>query len=389
MLHRQFLKPVDGAWAHVEAEDNYRTAETGDGTRVGTTEPDSQSESPQKATFGKKQIIATVLTLAVLVIVFAVVFPQFADYGQAWDAIQTMSTGWIVALLVATVFVIVAYVWPYQAALPGLKYRPAFVVRQTSFMISNVIPAGGAIGLGVQFGMLSSYGFGPAPSTAAIGITGVWNTFITLALPVLGLLALLVIGEANATAAIVALLGAVVIGVAVWVFAFILRSDNNARRVGAWADRVVAWGAGLINKEVDLSIDQALVDFRESIIGVVSKRWQLITATNLLQQLAQFSVLFIAILAIQGGVGDVNILEAFAAFAFARLATFIPIPPGGLGTTDAILTGALTTFGMASGDALAAVLIWRAATYFPQVFIGIGTFLYWRREQRHKQASPA
>lgn len=352
------------------------------------TAPNGEGE-PQKATFGKKQVIATVLTLAVLVIVFAVVFPQFADYQQAWDAIQNMSTGWIIALLVATVFVIIAYVWPYQAALPGLKYRPGFVVRQTSFMISNVIPAGGAIGLGVQFGMLSSYGFGAAPSTAAIGITGVWNTFITLALPVLGLLALLIIGEANATAATVALLGAVVIGVAVWLFAFILRSDTNARRIGAWADRVVAWGAGLINKEVDLSIDQALVDFRESIIGVVSKRWQLITATNLLQQLAQFSVLFIAILAIQGGTGDVNIFEAFAAFAFARLATFIPIPPGGLGTTDAILTGALTTFGMANGDALAAVLIWRAATYFPQVFIGIGTFLYWRREQSRKQATPA
>ena len=62
-------------------------------------------------------------------------------------------------------------------------------------------------------------------------------------------------------------------------------------------------------------------------------------------------------------------------------ATFIPIPPGGLGTTDAIMTGALTAFGMANGDALAAVLIWRALTYFPQVFIGIGTLLYWRHKQ--------
>lgn len=96
-----------------------------------------------------------------------------------------------------------------------------------------------------------------------------------------------------------------------------------------------------------------------------------------------------AILAIQGGTGEVNLAEAFAAFAFGRLATFIPIPPGGLGTTDAIMIGALTAFGMTNADAMAAVLIWRAATYFPQVFIGIGTFLYWRREQGRKTADVA
>ena len=348
-------------------------------------EPEEQDE---QSAFGARQIIATVLTLGVLVLVFAVVFPQFANYQQAWDAVQKMSTGGIVTLIVATIVVIIVYVFPFQAALPGLAYRPAFMVRQTSFMISNTIPAGGAIGLGVQFGMLSGYGFGPAPSTAAIGITGVWNTLITLTLPVLALLGLALIGELNTTAALVTLFGVVVVALLIGAFALILRSESTSRRLGDWGDRIVSWAAGLIGKEVDLNLGQALVDFRASIIDVVADRWALISGTNLLQQLAQFSVLFVAILAIQGGTGEVNIVEAFAAFAFGRLATFIPIPPGGLGTTDAIMIGALTAFGMTNADALAAVLIWRALTYFPQVFIGIGTFLLWRREQR-KQAAPA
>ena len=297
-----------------------------------------------------------------------------------------MSTGWIVTLLIATIVVIVVYAFPFQAALPGLKYWPAFKTRQTSFMISNTIPAGGAIGLGVQYGMLSSYGFGPAPATATIGITSVWNTFITLTLPVLALLGLAVIGEVNSTAALVTLIGAVAVAVGIGLFALILRSEDAARRLGQWADISIAWAAGLIGKEANLDLAQGLVDFRASIVDVVSERWGLITATNLLQQLAQFSVLFIAILAIQGGAGAVSLPEAFAAFAFGRLATFIPIPPGGLGTTDAIMTGALTGFGMTSGDALAAVLIWRALTYFPQVFIGIGTLLAWQRDQRKKSA---
>jgi uncharacterized membrane protein YbhN (UPF0104 family) len=33
-------------------------------------------------------------------------------------------------------------------------------------------------------------------------------------------------------------------------------------------------------------------------------------------------------------------------------------------------------------------MVWRALSYFPQVFIGIGTFLYWRaRESKKAQAA--
>jgi uncharacterized protein (TIRG00374 family) len=130
-------------------------------------------------------------------------------------------------------------------------------------------------------------------------------------------------------------------------------------------------------------LGDALVSFRSSVIGSISGRGAIVTGADALQQLSQFAVLFVAVLAIQGGLGgNVNLAEAFAAFAIARLAQFIPIPPGGLGTTDAILTGILTGFGMSSSDAMAADLIWRAATYFPQVLIGIGTLLVWRRRQR-------
>jgi uncharacterized protein (TIRG00374 family) len=96
----------------------------------------------------------------------------------------------------------------------------------------------------------------------------------------------------------------------------------------------------------------------------------------------QFLILWAAVFAIQGGSNaPVTFLEAFAAFAFGRLATFIPLPPGGLGTADAAITGILVAFGAVNNDALAAVMVWRALTYFPQVGIGIGTFLYYRGKQ--------
>ena len=43
---------------------------------------------------------------------------------------------------------------PSRRRCPDLRYGTAFMIRQTSFTISNAVPAGGAIGLGVQYGML-------------------------------------------------------------------------------------------------------------------------------------------------------------------------------------------------------------------------------------------
>ena len=48
------------------------------------------------------------------------------------------------------------------------------------------------------------------------------------------------------------------------------------------------------------------------------------------------------------------------------------------------MIGVLTAAGMSNGDALAATMIWRALTYFPQVIIGIITLLVWRRRQRRR-----
>ncbi|MEE8456957.1 MAG: YbhN family protein, partial [Acidimicrobiia bacterium] len=325
--------------------------------------------APEKPRFGSQQIIASILTIGILVIMAVVVLPQLGDYGDAWTAIQSMELWQLTFIALATAGLIIIYVSPYTAAFPGLKYKPAFVTRQTSFMISNVIPGGGAFGLAAQFGMLTSYGYGTAPVTSVIGITSVWNTLVTLSFPVIGLIALSLSGQSSGEALTVTLIAAVAVIAMIVLLALVLRSEDFARKIGGWADRIVRWGASVLKKDVDFDAVDAVVEFRSSIVDVVSDRWLLITVANVGQQLAQFSILYLAVVALQGGFGGpVSLFEAFAAFSFGRLATFIPVPPGGLGTTDAIITALLTTFGLPNNDALAATLVWRAATYFPQVF---------------------
>lgn len=359
-----------------------------------TPDPEAAPSGPDAApeatsTFGKRQIIATLVTLVTLVIVFAGVLPQLGDYDEAWAAIQAMSTADITGLVLATAVVILIYVWPMQAALPGLRYGRAFVVRQTSFLISNAIPAGGAIGLGVQYAMLGGYGIGPAPATGAISVTSVWNSLVTLGLPVLAVVGLVVTGHGQESAVAGAAAGLVLLALVLGLFTIVLRRESTAVRIGEACNRLVRWAAGLVRREVQVDIGEALLTFRASILDVVSERWALITVTNLLQQLSQFTVLWLAVVAVQGGTSQASWIQVFAAYSFARLLSFIPITPGGLGTVDAALTAFLQTAGVPEDEALAAVLVWRAATYFPQIFIGMVTFLVWRRRPSPDQSAVA
>ncbi len=55
----------------------------------------------------------------------------------------------------------------------------------------------------------------------------------------------------------------------------------------------------------------------------------------------------------------------------------VPITPGGLGTVDAVIIALLQSVGTSAGDATAADLVWRAASYVPQIIIGIIALITW------------
>jgi uncharacterized protein (TIRG00374 family) len=324
-------------------------------------------------------VVSAAVTVAVLAVVFVGIFPNVADYSEAWSSIQQLPTAYLVGLVVATVVNLAVYVWPLQAALPGLGYGPGFVVRQTSFAISNAVPAGGAVGLGVQYGMLDSYGFGAGAAASAIAIVSVFNVFATLVMPVLGVVALLASGVVEGTYVLVAAIGVLAVGVAVVAFAVVLRSEHGARTVGRLADRLVDPIMRRVSRR-SLDLTGKLLDFRSSVIGVMQTRWLAVTASTLLLQLTSWAILVLALRGLETGTGTVTVTwaEALVAFSFARVASFIPITPGGLGTVDAALVALLTGYGATSSQALAADLVWRAATYLPQVLLGVLTFLWWR-----------
>ena len=187
----------------------------------------------------RKSIIAGIVAVAFLGIVFWKVIPQIGSYSEAAVSLQNMTKQNLAYLIAAVLFYLFLYGWPFVASVPGLKYSQGQIVNQSAFTVSNGVPAGGALGLGLQYAQLTSYEATPTAATAGITATGVWSTFITVTLPVLGVLALMFSGENASQYLLSGLIGVAILVTMLVVFGLILRSEELARRVGDGADR--AW----------------------------------------------------------------------------------------------------------------------------------------------------
>jgi uncharacterized membrane protein YbhN (UPF0104 family) len=175
-------------------------------------------------------------------------------------------------------------------------------------------------------------------------IVSVFNVFATLVMPVVGVVALLASGVVEGTYVLMAAVGVLAIGVAVVAFTMVLRSERGARTVGHWADRLANPLTRRLRHGRTVDLTGRILDFRSGVVDVMQTRWLQVTLSTLLLQLTSWAVLVLALRGLEGGTGAVTVTwtEALAAFSFARVASFIPITPGGLGTVDAALASLLT-----------------------------------------------
>jgi uncharacterized protein (TIRG00374 family) len=338
----------------------------------------SLSRQPERKPLWRR-VLGALLSLTLILFIFLGVIPQFASYRTAWTAIQNVSPGWWMAILVAAAVNEVSFAWPYQAALRHLRFWHGFMETQTATAISNTVPAGGAVAIGMTFRMFGSFLFSNVAITAAVFTTGLWNMAFKLGLPIVAVVLVTVSGQSVAVAAGVALLGVLILavaGVALWL---VFRSAASAHWVGRLGDRVTNWALHFFHKPASDRFERSVLRFRDQTNEVVHERGMRLTAAVLASQVAVFVVLLFSARAVGISASQVSFLEVLLSFAVARLASAIPVLPGGLGVYDAILIGMLTAFGASSDAALAADLVWRATTYFPPIFMGLVTYVVWRR----------
>lgn len=333
--------------------------------------------------FPTKRVIQALVSLVIVVGIFVGVMPRLASYEDVWETIKAMTGLEIGTLAVVGVWNLVTYWFVMVAVLPGLRYREAAVVNQASTAVSNTMPAGGAIGVGVTYAMYTSWGFTPGEIALSALVSGIWNNFVKLGMPILAVTLLAFTGGVSAAKVITAVVGIGVLVGSIVVFGLILRSERLARIVGRRIGTIVSRLRALAGRSPTGDWGEAALGFRRRTIGLLRTRWMGLTVASLLSHGSLFVVLLMTLRHVGVGQDVLTWVDALVAFAVVRLLSALPITPGGVGIVEAGLIVALQLAATVEVDAqiAAAVFVFRAVTYFLPIPLGAISYVVWRRNK--------
>jgi uncharacterized protein (TIRG00374 family) len=314
--------------------------------------------------------VRALLAVVVVVGIFFAIIPKIAAYSAVWRTLSSL-TGWQLALVVAVALVnLITYWLQSMAAMPGLTFAQAAVVTQTTTTVANTIPAGGAIAVGVGFGLLRSWGFTESQIALYTLVTGVWNVFIKLGLPVAALALLTLEGRTNASLVTGSVVGVLVLVVAIVLFALALHRESYARAIGRRLERIATFVMRPLRRRRVPRIADGAVRFRRETIELLGRRSAALTITTVVSHVSLYLVLLVCLRVVGVAQSQVSWIEALGVFAFGRLVTALPITPGGLGVVELTYIGGLVAAGGDRTDVVAAVLLFRGLTYVLQIPLG-------------------
>jgi uncharacterized membrane protein YbhN (UPF0104 family) len=350
-----------------------------------TEAPATEVPAPRRR-FSWKQLAGGGLGLAVIIGTFVFILPRVANYRDVWDVVKQLSWSQIGLLLGATALNLATYAPPYQAALPGLHFRQAFVLTQASTASTYVLPGGAAVGMGASYGMLRAWGFRGKPVTLAIAVTGIWNQFAMLGFPIIALALLTAANEKHALLQTVAFIGLAVFVLTAGAFAAGLASARIANWVGDLAARIVNWLLRIIRRGPVTWNGQSFVSFRNDAVGLLARRWHVLTLATLAGHATVFTLFLVSLRVLDVTPAEVSVIEAFAAWSLIRLLGAIPITPGGIGIVEVGFTTLLVGFGGDNAEVVAAVLVYRFLTIVPTLVLGLLAGATWRLHRPAEEA---
>jgi uncharacterized membrane protein YbhN (UPF0104 family) len=336
-----------------------------------------------------RKVLRTALSAAIVAGIFWFALPRFASYRSVWGSVSAMT--WLQALLIAVAAVSsMAAGWiVISSVLPSIRLREAAVVNLGSSAVANTLPAGGALAMGVSWAMLSGWGISTADYVLYSLVSGIWNVFVRLSLPVVALLILLTTGRPDAGLIAAGAAGLGLIAAAVAGLALLLRSEPFALRADRSVQGVLAIVCRLIRRQPPAGVPGSLLGFRNRAAALLIARGWRITAATVAGNLTLWLVLLACLRGTGLSQGQVSWQTSLAAFAAVRLLTALPVTPGGVGITElglvTILAGADHRV---SAQVTAAVLLYRAVTYLPSIPLGALACLVWRHAPALIRISP-
>jgi hypothetical protein len=246
-------------------------AAVGAGPRRGVRlqrQPVTATPRPQRG----RGVLRAAVSAAVVAAAFGFALPHFASYRSVWASLQAMTWFYAVLIGVAAAASLASYWFLICAVLPSLRLREAAVVNLGSSAVANTLPAGGALGMGVSWAILSSWGVSTADYVLYTLVSGIWNVFARLGLPVLALLVLVTATRPDAILIAAAAVGLALLAALAAGLGLLLRSESFALRAGQILQYTAARACRLARRQAPSRIANSLADFRDRAAGLLAAR---------------------------------------------------------------------------------------------------------------------
>ncbi len=338
-------------------------------TDVAGTEP--ATDAPAVAPPSRRAaILRTGLIVAVLLVVFGLILPQYIDYADVIGAFQDLTLAQFLAMTGLGIMAWVASGLIFAALVEGLG-----VLRGTmSWLILAGIGASVPLGpwnMGVLWVVVRGWGVGNAAATSGIALYGVINILSRMVLPLFGILALVVAGDltrpADAGAAwTISILSAIAFIVVTTLIVAIVRSQRVADWLGRTGQRTVEWVLRRLGRSGAPDVAGTVHRFRDQLGHVIRRRGLMALVLATVSQLAWAFVLVAALRVCGVPERELSAGAVFGVYALVMVITILPIAPGGAGVPELLFISGFTalTGGQHQAEITAGVFLYRMYFWF-------------------------
>jgi uncharacterized protein (TIRG00374 family) len=322
-----------------------------------------------------------VSALVLFLVVEYLVLPQIAGARHSLHLIADIRFRYVFVGLALEAAAIVAYAQLFRAILPKGQTPSLWIVTRiqlATLAVSHVVPGGAAAGGGLGYRLLTSEGVDGTDAAFILATASIGSAVVLNVLLWIGLIVSIPLRGYNPLYLTASLVGLALIGVfSLAVVALTRGEERAARTLRRLAQRIPFLDEDRLDRLVRrtaarlraIGSDRALL-FR--LVGWAAANWIFdMTA------LGVFLLAFGHHPAIDG---------LLVSYGIANVLAAIPITPGGLGVTEAVLTASLVGFGAARGQAVLGVITWRLVQFWIPIPLGAGAYLSLHLEPKGKRA---
>jgi uncharacterized protein (TIRG00374 family) len=311
-------------------------------------------------------------------VVHTFVLPQIAGARSALHLVAGLNPWLVLLALGFEVLSLGCYAQLTRVLLDSaeLSLRRSSAVVLSSLAVGHVVPAGGAASSVVTVRLLTASGVNATDATFVLATQGVGSAVVLNAVWWVTLVVAVPLSGFHRTYALVAGLGALVVGaIGVGVLRMVRGGEPGARRLAHLLSRIPK-----VDRE---PLEAGLVRASARLSALSRDRQRLARALTLavVNWVADAACLW-TFLAAFGHIAPVD--QVLVAYGLAYVLAAIPISPGGLGIVEATLTASLVGLGNPRGAVTLAVVGYRLVNFWLPIPVGAAAYVSLRAGTRRR-----